>query len=205
MTITEMKKQYLAELEWEFFTTVKNAGGRASCQDDRATFLLMRKSQFSPWPEELVDSYTADLKQAKEEGRNPLSEKYAWMMQDTAPAEFERLRHLLPPQEITKELLIEEIVTQETLWFKEYAAAYPRISAGNRQAELNRSSIGNTSMATYLKGELRSYSRRTVELYAQMIRTLKKEGKNICLLIMDTQMKGYGFDGLDDAENRIDR
>ena len=75
-----------AEMEWELFDKVQNRGGRAACQDDRETFFLMRSSQFQAWPRELLESYRNDILSAREAGRNPLSEKYAYMMERPAPA-----------------------------------------------------------------------------------------------------------------------
>jgi len=39
----------ILELEWDMFTNVTNVGGRASCQDDRKTFIIMRKAQAHIW------------------------------------------------------------------------------------------------------------------------------------------------------------
>ena len=49
------------EREWEQFQYVQNEGGRASCQDDHETFVIMRKSQFMNWTQELLESYRQDL------------------------------------------------------------------------------------------------------------------------------------------------
>ncbi|MBQ7816510.1 MAG: DUF4125 family protein, partial [Oscillospiraceae bacterium] len=87
MTLYE-KKEALIKEEWEKFHNVQNEGGRADCQEDPETFAIMRRSQFVCWSEELVDSWHKDLIDAKKEGRNLLSEKYAWMMRQTAPYEF---------------------------------------------------------------------------------------------------------------------
>ena len=44
----------IIELEWNQFQAVHNEGGRASCQDDRETFDIMRGSQFADWPQNLL-------------------------------------------------------------------------------------------------------------------------------------------------------
>ena len=75
MTIEE-KKERIIKKEWNFFQQVENEGGRASCQEDPETFFIMRRSQFCAWPEELLNSYEADLTEAAAAGRNPLAEKY---------------------------------------------------------------------------------------------------------------------------------
>ena len=99
----------LLDREWEMFTNVSNEGGRAACQDDRDTFDIMRKSQFSIWNRECLLSYLNDLEQARRSGRNLMTEKYGFMMADTAPNEFERIKNLLPEVTEEKERLSEEL------------------------------------------------------------------------------------------------
>ena len=100
----------IVDKEWKMFDLVRNEGGRASCQNDPATFRIMRSSQFMTWPQDLLQSYLADLEAAERAGRNLLTEKYAFMMESTAPLEFRRIRHMLPAHD--KEVLefIKEIV-----------------------------------------------------------------------------------------------
>ena len=88
--------QRLIEREWTLFDKVRNIGGRASCQDDRKTFFIMRGSQFLSWNVPLLESYENDLRAAQAEGRNLLAEKYGYMMMWTSPKEFKEVRDLLP-------------------------------------------------------------------------------------------------------------
>lgn len=84
--------QRLIEREWTLFDKVHNIGGRASCQDDRKTFFIMRGSQFLSWNVPLLESYENDLRAAQAEGRNLLAEKYGYMMMWTSPKEFKEVR-----------------------------------------------------------------------------------------------------------------
>ncbi len=43
------KIEKIINIEWDMFQNVHNIGGRASCQDDRRTFYIMRGSQFFCW------------------------------------------------------------------------------------------------------------------------------------------------------------
>ena len=76
--------------EWEMFSNVQNVGGKASCQMDPKTFRIMRSSQMDNWDDELLGSYLEDLLNARLEGRNLVTEKYARMMESTFPEEYAR-------------------------------------------------------------------------------------------------------------------
>ena len=200
MTLQD-KKENLIQMEWQQFYQVHNEGGRASCQEDPKTFAIMRRSQFTAWSEALVDSYTADLEAAEEVGRNLLTEKYAWMMEDTAPEEFAQLRRFLPEPSLLQKEMLDEITQIQIAWMREYAEKYPRLAAGNRAIRAAEATPGETSFETYLRGELHTYSEDTLLLYRDMIRSLKAQGVNMSLLIMEANVKAY--QSLEDAEKRL--
>ena len=202
MTLQD-KKENLIQMEWQQFYQVHNEGGRASCQEDPKTFAIMRRSQFTAWPEALVDTYTADLEAAEEVGRNLLTEKYAWMMADTAPEEFAQLRRFLPEPSLLQKEMLDEITQIQIAWMWEYAEKYPRLAAGNRAIRAAEAAPGETSFETYLRGELHTYSEDTLLLYRDMIRSLKAQGVNMSLLIMEANVKAYGYQRLEDAEKRL--
>ena len=128
----QKKKEHLIAREWELFQKVNNEGGRAACQDDHTTFVIMRSSQFALWPEELINSYSEDLDEAGAQGRNLLAEKYAWMMEKTHPEQFVLLREQLP--RLSPEMLadIRAIVDKQLAWMRVYQQKYPLLARGNR-------------------------------------------------------------------------
>ncbi|MBQ5782614.1 MAG: DUF4125 family protein [Oscillospiraceae bacterium] len=201
MTLYE-KKEALIKEEWDNFHTVQNEGGMAGCQQDPETFFAMRRSQFTCWNEALVDSWHNDLLEAKSQGRNLLSEKYAWMMQQTAPDEFKKISHLLCPPDVFDLELMEQIIADEVRWMEQYHRDYPFMAAGNRSVHSSSDSRYETSFETYLRGELHTYSPKTLRLYADMINRLKKEHKSLAVCVMDAMVKSYGYKDLDDAENQ---
>lgn len=198
---TEQKKKALIELEWNFFQNVNNEGGRASCQDDPCTFQIIRKSQFDSWSEELIDSYLDDLRQAKSEGRNPVMEKYAWMMKDTAPQRFNDICGFLPELSTPAQQLIDEIVRIQLDWMDTYTRSYPRIAAGNRATRQQDAFPGDTSFESYLRGELSTYTLHTLKLYLTYVRHVLAENGNLVLNTMNNTVKYYGYTDLDDAEH----
>ena len=65
----EQLTEGIVAAEWFMFDKVNNIGGRADCQDDFATFNIMRRSFLEAFGTDTLALYAADLKQALEEGR----------------------------------------------------------------------------------------------------------------------------------------
>ena len=192
----------IVECEWAFFQQVQNEGGRADCQDDPWTFEVMRKSQFLTWPEPLLNSYLEDLKKAEEEGRNLLTEKYAYMMKYTAPLEFSRLEPLLPAVTEEKEQLAASIAEIQLAFRVSYEDACPRLSGRGRPLYSSQDKGGMVSFETYLKGELLTYSISTLEQYLALCREYKEQGKNLIMEVMEHTVRFYGYQSLQDAEEK---
>ena len=182
------KKEALIQTEWELFHNVNNEGGKADCQNDPETFFIMRRAQFTCWGEELVESWHNDLLSAKNEGRNLLSEKYAWMMRQTAPFEFGRISHLLCFPSISAEEMIEQIVETEVHWMEEYEKQYPFMADGNRPVHSSE--------------DLHTYSEKTLGLYLDMVNSLKNENQSLSIIVMDAMVKAYGYKDINDAERQ---
>ncbi len=75
------------------FQQVQGVNGRAACQDDWTTFLIMRLSQFEGWDTDVLESYFEDIVQAEAQERNLIMEKYAYMMEETDPYISYQLRN----------------------------------------------------------------------------------------------------------------
>ena len=198
-SITETVKA-IVEIEWNLFDQVNNIGGRASCQDDKTTFFIMRSSQLMAWSAEMQESYHNDLKQALRDRRNPLTEKYAYMMECTSPKEFEQIRAQLPPRTAEKDAMIDRICTLHVKWQEELSAQYPKLCGRGRSIRKEEDTIYNTSFETYLWGELATYSEHTIRLYADYAERLQKEGKSLGKMILENTITQYGFSSLEAAE-----
>ena len=203
MTTREDMIDSIIEAEWQMFQDVPNIGGRAACQDDLETFRIMRAGQSASWSDATLESYLDDLNEAKRSGRNLLTEKYARMMRSTSPLEYAQIEHLLPPVDPETIELIEQIVKIVLEWEEELLEKYPYIIKRSRPLFSTEDSIGVTSMETYLRGELSTYSLRTLELYLDHIQKEQSEnvnGSGITLLFM---VKQYGYDSLEEANEKI--
>ena len=193
----------IVELEWKQFDKVKNEGGRASCQDDYATFSIMRKSQYLTWPDELLESFYGDLLVAENKGWNLIMEKYARMMESTTPEKYEELKKDLPELSEERIVIQEEIIKIQVDWMEEFASKYPKMAGNARSIHTSEDTPFNTSYETYLRGELGTYSENTFILYGRFITGLLKENRNLAYEIMTNTAKLYGYESVEEAEARI--
>ena len=193
--------EQIVEMEWEMFQNVRNTGGRAACQDDFETFDVMRKSQFLIWDLPLLESYWQDLQEGKAQGRNLVMEKYAYMMESTAPKEYEAIATGLPKISEEKQAMVEQIVAIQVGWREEFAEKHPHLSG---QARIIHTSEEDTlydiSFEAYLRGELKTYSMQTLVLYGRRIVAFVQEQKNMTEEIMRYTTAFYGYKTLEDAE-----
>lgn len=193
----------IVNLEWEMFQNVKGIGGRASCQDDYATFRINRVSQAQSWSEVVLESYLEDLETAKRQGRNLLSEKYGRMMASTSKSEYESIKHLLPPLEEGILPLVEKLVDIVLEWEREMAEKYPRIVQRGRPVYSFQDTPGVTSLETYLRGELLTYSKKTLELLYEQYHQLNTENINGSEIILEHMVKQSGYPSLEEADKRL--
>lgn len=189
----------IIEAEWQMFDKVQNEGGRAACQNDARTFAIMRYSQFAPLPQDVLESYRDDLAAAAREGRNLLAEKYAYMMEYTDPATFDRtLRDHLPAVSAYKQELCARIANRLIRDEQQFAALYPALHAQGRPTE--GAQADDVSVHVYALGELKTYSERTLERYDAWLRAHPEE--NISISVHRVMVQLYGYDSLEAAEAR---
>lgn len=189
----------IIEAEWQMFDKVQNEGGRAACQNDARTFAIMRYSQFAPLPQDVLESYRDDLAAAAQVGRNLLAEKYAYMMEYTDPATFDRtLRDHLPAVSAYKQELCARIANRLIRDEQQFAARYPALHAQGRPTE--GAQADDVSVHVYALGELKTYSERTLERYDAWLRAHPEE--NISVSVHRVMVQLYGYDSLEAAEAR---
>ena len=193
----------LVMLEWQAFDKVINEGGRASCQDDWATFSIMRRSQYDTWTDEMLESFIDDFYSANEQGWNLITEKYGRMEESTAPEEYAKIKDALPPVSDKKRAIVDQIAEIQVAWMEEFAARYPKAAANSRSIRSSEDSAVNTSYETYLRGELMTYSDNTLALYGQFIVKLAGNGENLAFKIMENTARAYGYDSLEAMEAGI--
>lgn len=186
----------ILEKEWNYFSNLNNMGGRASCQDNKEDFIIMRKAQWLTFNEETLKSYWEDLNSVK----NPLFEKYIRMMKYTDPFEYSKRSVILEKISPEKEELIAKIMSIYMEWEKEFFLRFPIYASMGRVLYSYQDDEEETSIETYLRGELYSYSEKTLSLYFNYINKMYKEGKNLAMENMDNIAKFQGFTDSTDVE-----
>jgi hypothetical protein len=190
----------ILDLEWEMFQEVRGLDGPAPCQQDRGTFEIMRSSQLSSWNQEIAESYLDDLRQARAGERNLMTEKYARMMESTSPCECRGLGAVVPVLDENAARLVARLADLSVRWMEEVAVKYPLVSARGRPIRACEDSRFTTSFETYNRGELATYSSRTLRLLEDHYLQTVAGGINPAELIMEHTMASYGFASLEEAE-----
>ncbi|MFI3231620.1 MAG: DUF4125 family protein, partial [bacterium] len=198
----EMVKNIVV-LEWNAFDKVNGADGRAVCQNDYYTFNIMRSSQFLSWTNELLKSYLNDFKEALSSGRNLITEKYAFMMKSTDFSNYKNLEQYLPILYDEHKNLIEKIVIIQLDLMKDLQLNYPKLVSNGRTLNAIDDTLYDTSYETYLRGELSTYSLKTVKLYHEYINKNKLNDINIAKLCLENTARLYGHKNLESAEKSL--
>ena len=190
----------IVEVEWEMFSQVRSLTPDPSCQSDRPGFEVMRRSQFAPWPLDLLSRYLAFAAEAKDSGRNIITEKYAYMMKSTYPEEYAAMESQLPAVSPEAEELVEACVRLHITWKKELDAKYPAIEVFGRARESTEDTKDSTSVETYLRGELMTYPLELLEAYRQFLHEIEEQGRNYPELVLAETARSMGFPGLEAME-----
>ena len=186
----------ILEKEWKYFSNLNNIGGRADCQDNREDFIIMRKSQWETFNEETLLSYLEDLNSKN----NPLFQKYAQMMKYNSPEEYKKIKDILEKASDEKTDLVNKIMFIYMEWEKEFFERYPIFSSMGRPLYSSEDDNIETSIETYLRGELLSYSEKTLKLYLNYVIDNKEKNINLAIKNMDNLAKMQGFNDSDDVE-----
>ena len=176
----------ILELEWGMFHNVRSKYP-VSCQQDPDGFRLYRGAHFSVWSEETLRSYHNDLLESQRQGRNLMTLKYA------------RMENLIPP--LNTNPIIDEIVELQLAAQKEMLLRYPRFLSRARPLEDD----GSTSMSfkTYTRGELETYSDKTIELLHRDIKQMAQRGENWSIQTFSHLVMDLGYESLDEAEETL--
>ena len=186
--------------EWNQFQQVHTQGGRASCQNNWPTFMIMRKSQFLTWNEQTLRSYLGDLLEGDSIGWNLITEKYGRMREHTSPEEYKNIAKNFAPISPERQQIQKTLISIMMRWTSEVYQQYPHLSKMGRTQFSGGDTQQSTSSETYLRGELSTYSDATLKLYGQMVAEALQKEQNIVEKILTNTVHFYGYASLEEAD-----
>ena len=170
----------IIDLEWEMFNSLK-ALEPATCQQHPKTFRVMRWMAHSVHCAELLQSMLTDLEQARDEGRNLMTEKYA------------RMENRIPPlKDVAVLAMIHEIADIEDRWMKPLREDYPLTFHPH-----------GAGFHHYTVCELETYSDATVAAYYREIQGALDEDRNLLEERYCNLFGKLGYDSLQSRENDL--
>ncbi len=159
--------QKIINKEWFQFTNTKNISQRAICQDQKGNFIASRTAYWNMYDIDILNSYLSDINSAISKNQNLITYKYAYMMKYTDKANYDSIKDMLPKIDEKKEKLIDTILLMYMSWEAEIVEKYPELDNKNRKLYSSSDTINSTSVETYMRGELSTYSYNTLELIAK--------------------------------------
>ena len=174
------------DMEWDMFVRVKSTHP-AACQSAPDNFRAIRSSLFEMWTPQMLAAYLQQLQEAKAQGRNLLTEKYA------------RMDNLIPP--LIDNPLIDDIIEICERWQHELKKHYPALYQNCCRGTDPTGNGSNSSI--YLRGELETYGDRTVDLYYQNVKNADDEKRNLTIEALLRLVQKSGYPDLDVAENYL--
>ena len=195
----------IIDIEWGMFTAVQNIGGRASCQDNRKTFDLMRRAQFEAWDDAALACYRRDLDNALSCGRNIVAEKYGYMMEWSDPEGFAAIADQLPAADPARQRLVDEVLAVFVREAGVLIEKYPKFFKRSRPLHRSQDRRSFVSMETYMMGELKTYSEETLLALLSHMKKQEAQGSSFVFEINNNTAKLYGYKGLADAESKLNR
>ncbi len=194
----------IVELEWPMFREV-NGDTRADCQENYPMFVNMRTSQFSAWNEEALLAYEEDLLAARKEQHNLLRDKYIHMMASTEPEGYLHFLPELPPVSEEKKELVEKIWQLMLPQTVELRRKYPNVGKMGRPLLASQERNGYASVETYEKGELMTYSEKTLRALLAWIKTQAAAGVSVAAQIQEKGILSVGYASMEEAEEDAKR
>lgn len=183
MKKSELIKEIL-QIEVEMFKQVRTTAP-SRCQENTDSFLLVRGAAFANWSAKTLACYLQDLQDARQEGRNLMTEKYA------------RMDNLIPC--LNDNPVIDDIMTIEIAWEKEVRAKYPHVVGRGSQEEAE-TEAAMTYFKNYLRSELETYSDTTLLSYYTDLLEAVSNNENLAEKTFASIFRRRGFTSLLEAE-----
>jgi hypothetical protein len=150
-----------------------------------------------------MESYMDDLMQAVKAQRNPMTEKYAYMMKSTHPDEYARILPLLPPIDTEVAGIVDQIMGIAFIWQEELESKYPHLIKRGRPLRSIDDTPNTPSFETYLRAELSTCSLKTLKRYYEHMLQQKAENINGNEITLNYVIKRYGYNSSRQANDSL--
>lgn len=164
----------IVEIELKMFLAVPSDGS-GNCQQNPEAFKIHRSAQFCIWSDATLSSYLEDLTGAEQEGDNLMTKKYAV------------IQGLIPQKNSSPRL--SEILQIQVDWQEEMLNTHPKFKDKTRPLTDDETASQLVSFKSYARGELATYSEKTLELLYQDLKGHADKGVNGSLEIYTTFMQ----------------
>ena len=165
--------------ELAFFLAVNNRDGPSGCQEHPDAFCAARKMSHAVQSEQYLKSYLNDLEEAKQQGRNIMTEKYAHM------------ENLIP--RTNHDNRIEIIVSLEGAWYDEVTVLYPHIVSPQSKENFR----------LYLTCELQTLSPQSLMYYQENIMEARNQKRNLVHERYENLMNSLNLPSLAEREAQL--
>ncbi len=150
-------------IELQMFLAVPS-DGQGNCQDNPQAFSLHRRAQFSIWSEAALVSFYQDLVGAQNEGVNLMTIKYAF------------IQGLIPGQNDSP--FLDKVLQVQLDWQKEMLENHPTFKGKARPLEGDDDERQLVSFKNYARGELETYSAKTLQILHADFQEMRNRGIN---------------------------
>lgn len=187
----------IVKLEWKLLCQAAELDGADSMRTDQDTFTILRSSEIMAWSTEMQESYYFDIVQAHRDGHNPLRQKYAYILEQSAPDRFAELHDQLPKRSREEEDRIDRLCALRVAWREALSAQYPRFAAHVFRL------VEDIPLETRLRGEMAACTANTLRLYASYAERLYQDGENLEEMILRNAAAQYGYASPAQAEEKL--
>lgn len=121
-------------------------------------------------------------------------------MKSTTPKQYKKAARLVTEPTEEKKELVEKInfkLMEQTI---SLFAQYPNVASTGRPIHTKEDDMVNTSIEAYQRGELYTYSLKTLTALKGHLDALEEKGISLTKLILEHTVKAYGFETLEEAK-----
>ena len=124
-------------------------------------------------------------------------------MHDTCPGEYQKIEGQLPELSEEKWKLVSELTEIQTRWMETFHESHPLFGGQGRAVRKAEAYPGDASVETYARGELSTYSEKTLRSLKTCLETLQKQEVHPEVLTMDYMARCYGYHSAEEVEQRL--